>query len=210
MLLLVFFTFILRLCLFRCSPRSGKGEGLRPAPGQLLIVWQQPVHQSQRQRRVGVRRRFRLQLGVWGGGAAQQEEAACGGHLESWAGKTWPRSRRRGTREGERVRGLQSSRGSPPPPPFMPTTPAPLLPRRPPQSLPSISGWARSGDSWPLKPPHTAATIVSLPTQSQWTGGRKSAGWKMTASIHQESFRSPPPHPSLSLFFGSPSLVFPL
>ncbi|XP_034018171.1 protein max isoform X2 [Thalassophryne amazonica] len=44
------------------SPCSGEGERLRPAPGQLPVIRQQPVHQPQRQRRVGVRRRLRLQL----------------------------------------------------------------------------------------------------------------------------------------------------
>lgn len=84
------------------------------------------------------------------------------------------------------------------------TTTTPSLPHRPPRSLSSISGWARTGDSWPLKPPHAAAaaaTIVSLLTRSPRRGGRKSAGWKMTASIHRESFRFfPPSHTSLSLF----------
>lgn len=65
------------------SPCSGEGEGLHATPGQLLVVrQQQPVHQPQRQRCVGVRWRLRLQLRVGGGGATQQEEAACGGQLE--------------------------------------------------------------------------------------------------------------------------------
>lgn len=107
-----------------CSPCSGEGEGLHPAPGQLLVVGQQPVHQSQRQRRVGVRRRLRLELRVGGRGAAQQEEAARGGQLERGAVKTWPTSRRRGARKGGRKPSLQSSRGSSTPPPVMPTTTA--------------------------------------------------------------------------------------
>lgn len=64
------------------SPRSGEGEGLGSAPGQLFIVRQQPVHQPQRQRCVGVRRRLRLQLRVGAGRAPQQEEGAHGGQLE--------------------------------------------------------------------------------------------------------------------------------
>lgn len=106
-----------RFFLCSCSPCSREGEGLHSAPGQLL-VWQQPVHQSQRQRRVGVRWRLWLELWVRGRGAAQQEEAACGGQLVSWAVKTWPRSGQRGIRDGERERSLQSSWGSLTPPPL--------------------------------------------------------------------------------------------
>lgn len=68
------------------SPSSGEGEGLLPAAEQLPVLRQQPVHQPQRQRRVGLRRRLRLQLRVRGGGAPQQEEAALGGQLEGRAG----------------------------------------------------------------------------------------------------------------------------
>lgn len=104
-----------RFFLCSCSPCSGEGEGLHSAPGQLL-VWQQLIHQSQRQRRVGVRWRLWLELWVRGRGAAQQEEAACGGQLVSWAVKTWPRSRQRGIRDGEWERSLQRSWGSLTPP----------------------------------------------------------------------------------------------
>lgn len=63
------------------SPCSGESEGLCAASDQLLVVWQQPVHQPQRQRRVCVRRRLRLQLRVRDGGTSHQEEAAHGGQL---------------------------------------------------------------------------------------------------------------------------------
>ena len=178
-----------------CSPCSGEGEGLHPAPGQLLVIRQQPVHQSQRQRRVGVRRRLRLELRVWGRGAAQQEEAACGGQLERPSGSNLAMVEavgHKGGREGTQPSKL--SRLIHPFPLCDDHQPRPPSHHRP---LSSISGWARTGDSWRLKPPHTVATIVSLPTRSPWTGGRKSAGWRMTASIHLESFRffSPLPIP---------------
>lgn len=115
-----------------CSARSGEGEGLHSAPGQLLVVRQQPVHQSQRQCRVGVRRRLRLQLRVGGRGAAQQEEAARGGQLEIRAGDTW--SRQRGERAGWRERSRQSSQGS-----LAPAPPTLYIRTTPPASLTILS-----------------------------------------------------------------------
>lgn len=66
----------------RRSPCAGEGQGQRPDPDQLL-VWQQPVHQPQGQRRVGLWRRFGLQLRIGTGWAAQQKEAARGAQLDS-------------------------------------------------------------------------------------------------------------------------------
>lgn len=153
----------------RCSPRSGEGEGLRPAPGWILIVWQQPVHQPQRQCRVSVWRRLWLQLWVRHRGAAQQEEGASGGQLENRAAKTWTESRRRGTGEGER----KSS-----PPPCQQTT-TPGLPHRPSRSLSSISGWAR----WRLMTPQTSTNRchnrlpLSTPSPEKEGGSQKDGRW---------------------------------
>lgn len=66
----------------RCSPCPGEGQGQRPDPDKLL-VWQQPVHKPQGQRRVGLRRRLRLQLRIGTGRAAQQKEATHGAQLDS-------------------------------------------------------------------------------------------------------------------------------
>lgn len=66
----------------RCSPCPGEGQGQRADPDKLL-VWQQPVHKPQGQRRVGLRRRLRLQLRIRTGRAAQQKEATRGAQLDS-------------------------------------------------------------------------------------------------------------------------------
>lgn len=150
-----------------CSPCSGEGEGLHPAPGQLLVVRQQPVHQSQRQRCVGVRRGLRLELRVRGGGAAQQEEAARGGQLESRAGSDPRYGRGGGARGGWATRECSLSKLHP----FMPTTTTTTtrlcLPPSTSSSFSLLHLWV--GSHWrlmtPLKLPHTAAaaTIASLP-----------------------------------------------
>lgn len=83
------------------SPCSGESEGLCAASDQLLVLWQQPVHQPQRQRGVGVWRRLRLQLRVRDGGASHQEEAAHGGQLREPISPKLAVGRWR-TRKGER------------------------------------------------------------------------------------------------------------
>lgn len=211
---------ILRSCvLCVCSPCSGEGEGLHPAPGQLLIVWQQPVHQPQRQRRVGVRRRLWLELRVGSRGAAQQEEAARGGQLDGRPATFWRKAVRRGAGEGERKRSLQSSQGSstsPPPPPAMPTTTT--TDRPPPQasSLSLLHLWVDS--HWRLMTHQTSShrrhNRLSFHPISKIR--REEVGWVeddcFNPSRELQVFPpldKPPSHPSLSLFFGSPSLVFP-
>lgn len=159
-------TLFLRSCFSSCpcSPCSGEGEGLHPAPGQLLVIRQQPVHQSQRQRRVGVRRRLRLELRVWGRGAAQQEEAACWGQLEKPSGSNLAMIEavgHKGGREGTQPSKL--SRLIHPFPLCDDHQPRPPSHHRP---LASISGWARTGDTWRLKPPHNR--LFSHPISTNW------------------------------------------
>lgn len=187
----IFLTFFLRSCVFlwSCSPCSGEGEGLHSAPGQLLFVWQQPVHQSQRQRRVGVRRRLRLKLRVGGGGAAQQEEAACGGQLESWAVKTW--SGQRDIREGERERSLQSSQGSLAPPPLYNNNHHPGLPHHP------LHLWLRLMTPQ-ISTHHHHKRLSSHPISKNRR--EEVSRVEDTASVHLKSFRFfSPSHPCLSL-----------
>ena len=70
----------LSVSLCTCSPCAGEGEG---AAGQLRLIGRQPLHQSQGQHRVGVRRWLRVQLGVRARGAAQPKEAPRRGQLKN-------------------------------------------------------------------------------------------------------------------------------
>uniref|UniRef100_A0A8C5CF98 Protein max n=1 Tax=Gadus morhua TaxID=8049 RepID=A0A8C5CF98_GADMO len=127
------------VCVSPPSARTGEGEGLHAAPaGQLLVPGQQPVHQPQGQRRVGLRRGLRLQLRVGRRGAPQPQEAPRRGQL-------------RGPRDTLHPTTLSIS--PPPPPPSLPSLagPAPEAPPKSAQfsSLQSNSIWKGSG-SWPL------------------------------------------------------------
>lgn len=70
------------LSFFDCSACSGEGQGQQSAAKQLFLR-QQPVHEPQGERGVGLWRRVRLQLRIGARGASDQEEAACGAQLDS-------------------------------------------------------------------------------------------------------------------------------
>ncbi len=215
-LLLIILTLFLRSCFFfmcSCSPSSGEGEGLHPTPGQLLVAWQQPVHQSQRQRRVGVRRRLRLELRVGARGAAQQEEAPRGGQLESWAVQNLAKVEAAG-HQG-RARGYAAFKALeahlPLPPhannshPWPPSPPSSF-------SLSLLHLWV--GSHWRLMTPQTS----SHRRHNRLSSHPISKNRREEVSRVEDDCFNPArelqvffPFPSLpfSLFFVSPSLVFP-